>query len=253
MTDKFKNDIKKKLSGIGLSPKEAVVYLDLLARGMMTGTSKIVKATGLHGQFVYDALATLEAKGLVTHVIVGRRKRFAAVHPSRLMYLADQQKRLVNEVVQDLSSIGRENVFQDFEIYQGNETYIAGEFDELDRAEEAEVWDIFAGEIDHFYDIFTKEILAEYDEARAQKRILIRCLISHADKPGYGKSNPRPYFELRVLPNFGKSLINTVVRPHSYSLTTFVGNVLTFKVINDEVAKSYHNFFESLWDISEKV
>lgn len=239
---------------IGLSPKEATVYLDLVNRELPTGTTKVVRSTGLHGQFVYDALASLEEKGLVTHVVVGQRKRFAAVHPSHLMYLADRQKRLVSKVVEDLSLRVRKNVQQDFNFYLGEEAFIANEFDELARADDAETWYIIAGASDRFYEFFTKKLLAEFDAERAKKRINIQVLISTSDTPG-DKVQPhvRPNFEVRTLPNFGLSIVNTIVRPHSFALTTYSDKVLTYKVTNDEVARSYRNFFTALWNIAEKV
>lgn len=242
------------LTAVGLSPKEAAVYLDLVAREHATGTSKVVQSTGLHGQFVYDALASLEDKGLVTHVTIGKRKKFRAVHPSHLAYLADRQKRLVSQAVEALSLKVRKNVEQDFEFYLGEDAFIANEFDELDRAEEAETWHIIVGESDKFYDIFTPKLLAEFDATRIKKRISIKTLLSAPDKPGYRVSPVRrEYFEVRTLRNFGLSIVNTIVRPHSFALTTYGEKVLTYKVTNDEVALSYRNFFTALWNIAEKV
>jgi sugar-specific transcriptional regulator TrmB len=213
-----------------------------------------VRSTGLHGQFVYDALAALEEKGLVTHITVGQRKKFSAVHPSHLMYLADRQKRLVGKVVEELSHKVRKNAGQDFSFYLGEEAFIANEFDELDRAEEAETWYIIVGESDKFYEIFDTKLLAEFDATRIKKRIQIKTLLSTPGKPGYTVAPVhREYFEFRTLPNFGLSIVNTIVRPHSFALTTYSDKVLTYKVTNDEVALSYRNFFTALWNIAEKV
>ncbi len=254
MIDKSTTLLQKSLIEIGLSPKEAAVYLDLVNRELPTGTTKIVRSTGLHGQFVYDALATLEEKGLVTHVTVGQRKKFSAVHPSHLMYLADRQKRLVGKVVEELSHKVRKNAGQDFSFYLGEEAFIANEFDELDRAEEAETWYIIVGESDKFYEIFDPKLLAEFDATRVKKRIQIQCLISTLNRPEFKSVYaPRKNFQIRILPNFGLSIVNTIVRPHSFALTTYSDKVLTYKVTNDEVALSYRNFFTALWNIAEKV
>ena len=48
-------DLLKQLEAVGLTNKESLVYLALLPRNDV-GSSKLITATGLHGQFVYDAL-----------------------------------------------------------------------------------------------------------------------------------------------------------------------------------------------------
>ena len=66
-------ELLKGLESFGLSEKEAAVYLALLPYRDI-GSSKLVAATGLHKQFVYNALARLEEMGLAKHVIVRGRK-----------------------------------------------------------------------------------------------------------------------------------------------------------------------------------
>jgi len=56
--DNSDRDLLKKLEELGLTEKEGLVYMALLPR-QDTGSSKLIRATGLHGQFVYDALAHL--------------------------------------------------------------------------------------------------------------------------------------------------------------------------------------------------
>ena len=61
------------------------------------GSSKIVATTKLHGQFVYNALATLEEKGLVKHSVVNGRKKFQANTPERLSQLIDEKENHCRE------------------------------------------------------------------------------------------------------------------------------------------------------------
>lgn len=251
MIDKQSAAIIQKLEEIGLSTKEARVYIDLLSRDSVIGTSKIVRSTGLHGQFIYDALASLEEMGLVSHVTVGKRKKFAAVDPSRLMYLVEQRKRVVTEVVRDLA-VTQKNRFQDFDFFLGEEAFVAHEFDELGSAEEAETWCIIAGSGDRFYDYFSPEQLTAFDRERIAKRILIKYIGSDTQRADLKKiSLSRPLFEFKVLKNFGHSIVNTVIRPKSFSLSTYGDKLLTYTVTNPEVAESYKNFFTSLWGLAE--
>src|SRR3990167_10333976 len=72
--EKMNGDIIMSLEALGLKKKEARVYLALLELGQV-GSSKIIQRTGLHGQFVYQALEGLEEKGLAQHAIQAGRKK----------------------------------------------------------------------------------------------------------------------------------------------------------------------------------
>ena len=77
LDDNKNKELLVHLEQLGLSDKEARVYLALLPR-QDTGTSNLIRATGLHGQFVYAALDRLEELGLAKHVIQNGRKKFSA-------------------------------------------------------------------------------------------------------------------------------------------------------------------------------
>jgi len=251
--DKSFAHIEKKLEHLGLSEKAAKVYIDLLGREQFTGTSKITRATKLHGQYVYDALAELEEKGLASHVVVGKRKKFAATHPSRLEAVAEQQRRLAKETAHDLSTLLRRSHVQDFELYQGDDAFVAHEFDELSNAEDGEEWLIVGGSGDKFHEIM-RDSLKEYDALRLQKKIRLRYIGSQEQvKDLQHLANTRPFFNARILNKFDKSIVNTLVRPASLALSTYADPVLTYKVRSKDVATSYKNFFEALWGQCKEI
>ena len=97
-------EILENLRKLGLSDKEAVVYTSLLGLGEV-GSSKIIKNAELHGQFVYQALESLEEKGLVQHVIKRGRKKFSAKNPQVLRRLVEQQKTIADEVAAKLQEL----------------------------------------------------------------------------------------------------------------------------------------------------
>src|SRR3989338_9941491 len=129
--DKEENTgLLKKLEELGLSGKEARVYLALFPR-RDTGTSNLILATSLHGQFVYAALAKLEDLGLAKHVIQGGRKKFSANAPARLMSLIEEKRLAAQSVAKELQSRFAGAHEQDFEVYQGESAFIAHQMDLL--------------------------------------------------------------------------------------------------------------------------
>ena len=254
MSQKDYKSISGKLEKLGLSPKEASVYMALLAHSQPVGSSKIVRATGLYGQYVYDAFASLSERGLVSHVMSGKRKKFLAAHPSRLELLAERQRVLAQETSRELATLVQRNHAQDFSIYQGDDSFIAHEFAELASAGRGEEWLIIGGDGDRFIDLM-EYLFDEYDATRAKKKISMRYIGSHTQRAALmsEKVHSRADFEVRTLPAFGKSIVNTVIRPTKVSLATYGNPVLTYEVENVEVADSYRNFFEALWLLCEPL
>src|SRR3989344_6843152 len=102
---KWNGLLLKNLEKLGLTEKEARIYIYLVGRTQEIGSSKIVSATGLHGQYVYTALESLEKKGLVKHVIKNNRKKWSANPPTRLESLVEEKRTVANEVRDTLEKI----------------------------------------------------------------------------------------------------------------------------------------------------
>src|SRR5262245_8265028 len=125
-------ELLKSLQDFGLSEKEAAVYFALLPRRDV-GSSKIVLATGLHKQFVYNALARLEEMGLAKHVIQNGRKKFSAVTPTRILSLIEEKKLAAQPMVRQLQEYFVGAHEQDFEVLQGTNAFIAHQFAMIER------------------------------------------------------------------------------------------------------------------------
>lgn len=250
----------KSLEKLGLTVKEARVYTALLDMGQV-GSSKIVRATGLHGQFVYQALASLEEKGLVQHVIRNGRRKFNANPPKRLAILAERQRLAAEEAIHQLEAAIGHGQLQQFEVFQGDESYVAHEFDLLDRAPRGCELLIIGGEEGPESDkpkggAFLKVMGArmdEYERIREQKEVRIRYLGGEKQRMNLAwyRSN-RKYFIYRILPGLFTGLVNTNVWPDTISFNMFGDPVIAFMITNVNLAKSYQQFFETLWRIARE-
>lgn len=250
--DKNQNvEILKDLEKLNLSRKEALVYMALLKLGEV-GSSKIIKAASLHGQFVYQALETLEQKGLVQHIIERGRKKFSAKNPKALARLAEAQKRIADDVAAKLEGHWTMPPEQKFEVFKGNESYVSHEFDLLNEApEECELL-VIGGSGDMFSKIIGNQLDA-YEELRLKKKIKIRYLGSEAQKADLFRSKAdRKFFEYRLLPGLFTGMVNTNIWPESIGFNIFSEPVMSFAISNPIIAGSYRQFFETLWKLSAK-
>jgi sugar-specific transcriptional regulator TrmB len=252
MLDEIENKrILADLQSLGLKEKESLVYLALLGLGEV-GTAKIIKKSALHGQYVYDALESLEEKGLVQHMIKNGRKKFIAKNPNTLIGLIERQKVTALAVSEKLKEIMILPPHQHFETYQGSESYLAYEFALLKASPNDSELLVIGGVGDNFTDAMGKN-LYEYEKLRIEKRISIRYIGSESQKKELLQvKNHREFFEYTVLPGLFTGMVNTNIWPSSIGFNIFGSPVTAFSISNPVIAGSYRQFFETLWKLGTK-
>jgi sugar-specific transcriptional regulator TrmB len=249
--DENKKALLKNLVQLGLNYKEALVYMALLPLGQV-GSSKIIQATGLHGQFVYQALTSLERRGLVVSVIKRGRKKFQANNPERLVRLIDHMKTVASESAEQLSQLRAETEEQQFELYQGREAYVAHEFELLERAEDSVTVYVIAGRGDQFQELLGKD-LSRYETIRNKKKVRVRYVGSEGQRAELKEAQQkRANFEYKILPGAFTGLVNINVWPDVIGFNLFGTPVIAFTLKSRKVAESYRAFFESLWERAVK-
>ncbi len=243
-------EIAHGLESLGLKEKEALVYMALLELGEV-GSSQIARKTGLHTQFIYTALAALETHGLAQHVVRRGRKKFSGKHPRALVRLVEQQKATADVLAARLDAFTSLPKEQRFEIFQGNTSYVAHEFDILKETPEGSEILIISGSGDRF-DHEMRSVMAEYETLRIQRRVVLRYLGSRIERE-YLESikNARALFSYRLLPGLFTGLVSTVIGPSTISFKVYGEPVTSFVVSNEVIAGSYKQFFETLWKMAQ--
>lgn len=249
--EKGKKRLLKNLEKLGLTEKESRVYVYLIGRTLEVGSSKIVTATKLHGQYVYTALESLEEKGLVKHVVKNNRKKWSANPPVRIESLVEEKRMVAHEVRDSLDKLFARQHDQDFEVYQGADQFLSNELQMIEDAEQGGFIDIIGGEGDRF-----AELLGEsrrlYNEKSVGKSIRVR-FIGTKEQEGYleATKNSRSNFDFRIMSGFNKSSVSTSIHQKAVQFQIYGDPVLVFKIRSEQIAKDYRTFFESLWDLCE--
>jgi len=247
--EKIDDSLLKKLEELGLSQKESRVYLALLPR-RDTGTSKIIRATGLHGQFVYDALERLEKLGLAKHVTQNGRKKFSANTPNRLVALIDEKKLAAHSIARELQSRFQGAHEQDFEVYQGHDAFVAHEFQLMEKMPEGCTIDILGGGGGSYVGIIGEQ-MDEFENIRNRRGIKIRYISAAGQGESLKKmAASRRNFEYRIFPYLENGLIDTDIWPGTLVLQFYGDPILSFTLTSKEIAASYSQFFEALWKAS---
>lgn len=244
-------ELVKGLESFGLSEKEAAVYLALLPYRDI-GSSKLVMATGLHKQFVYNALARLEEIGLAKHVIVRGRKKFSANPPKRIVSLIDEKKLAAQVIAEKLQSrfVGAHE--QDFEVYQGDDAFMAHQLQLLRDAPDGSIFDVVATQTERYSKTFKETGLwGEYHSIQKEKNISLRYLGAEKQRELLQwREKNEPQFTYRVLPALSTGTMSIEVRPGNVTFATYGETLVDFTLSGKEVADSYRQFFETLWNLS---
>ena len=95
---------EKYLQELGLTDKEALVYLALLQVDS-DSVANLAKKTKIKRPTVYVVLGTLAKKGLVSEVTIGKKTNYQAESPERLETFVERQKILLDEKAKRLKDI----------------------------------------------------------------------------------------------------------------------------------------------------
>lgn len=96
--------LEKYLQELGLSEKEAQIYLALLQVDNES-IQDLAKRTEINRTTVYPVLETLEKKGLVSEVQIGKKTHYEAAAPERLETFVERQRAVLEERSQRLKDI----------------------------------------------------------------------------------------------------------------------------------------------------
>ncbi|MBU4308782.1 MAG: hypothetical protein KJ566_03230, partial [Nanoarchaeota archaeon] len=97
-------DINKKLESLGLTRTESKLYLTLLQVGEATAVH-LAKETSIHRRTIYDNLAILIRKGLVSYKLKNNIKYFEAINPTTFKGFLDEKKNTLNEILPTLINL----------------------------------------------------------------------------------------------------------------------------------------------------
>ncbi len=238
------------LEQVGLTNKEALVYLALAEPGSASA-SQLIQKTGLHRAVVYDILERLIEKGLASFIYQGKKKFFEAADPHYLLELHQQKKEKLQEIVQQLKEFSRFSSKLEVKIFKGKEGLITV-FEDLLHSKVKE-WLVIGSsgktiKLRPYY-------LKHFQERRAAVGITTKALMIN-NKPGRKRGNELialPNTEVRYLP---KNIISPTVIQIYGAKTVIHSNTSAppFMIVieNKDITDSFREYFGTFWEIAKK-
>jgi len=240
----------KILEEIGLTANESKVYLSLIELGS-SSAGQIIQKTGLHRAVVYDLLERLIEKGLVGHVITGRKKYFEATNPQRLKQILKEKENKLDTILPQLLELSKFQTALDVKIYKGKEG-LKTVFENIIRNKPTE-W-LSLGSSGQTFEVLPY-YLEHFHKDRIKNKIKARGLILNTTKAKErGKElSKMPMTNIKILPvGF---VTPTVINVYNNNVALFSAseNNIPFVILieNKELAKSFKEHFEYLWKKSQ--
>ena len=241
----------KILQNIGLTEREAEVYLILLDLGSTT-TGQIIKKSGLHKATVYAILQRLIDQGLVSYILKEGIRYFDATDPENLLDFLKEKEEGLKEILPELKK-KKETAKQKQEAYileglKGLKTARDRSLKVLNRGEEILV--LGASQASNQA---LESYWENYHNRRVKAGIKTRMLWSETTKK-WGKEREKLQLtELKYLPKELETPADIDIFKNTVDIRVFTDKPFVFHIENKVLANAFRNYFDLLWNQDAKV
>lgn len=248
--DYFLDNMDKKLintlKDIGLSEKEAVVYMASLSLNS-GNVAEISQAAGIKRTTVYSILESLKQRGLIRTDMQGWKAVFVAEHPEKLELIVDQMRSEVRKNLPEFSSLYNLHSSGAFiRYYEGIES-VKGVY--LDLLKEISPHDdyLIIGDL-HKWLEQDHDFFLEFMKRRAKLDINIRILDQESVIAREHKRIERNFNEkIKILPPNFKISTNMVIVPHKVVINQLTPPIMAMVIENESIVQMNRELFEMIW------
>ena len=243
----------KELEDLGLSEKEARVYLASLEIGRATA-DQLAKHANIVRPTTYVQIKALMEMGLMSTYEEGKKTYFAPESPSALKRLLEKKKEalrtsesLLSSMLPDLTrqfeGAGERPVVRFFPGKEG----LASAREEILTTREKKVYAVFSPE--HMSRIFSSEYLDDYSDRR--RALGIHSVGIYNQKEMFDRAGLDQLTERRQLPPELESLsVDIYITDNKVTILSLEGSLFGFVMESDQLASSMKAIFSFLWTSS---
>jgi len=234
----------------GLSLNEAKVYGALL-RLKEAGVEMLAVKSGVHRRNVYDCIAKLIEKGLLSEIFIEKKKYYRAINPSRLLDLLGEKETAVRNAMPELEKeFARIDEGERAYIYRGISGFRNYMQDILEVGEPVYFIGAKGGWFDPRLRLFCLNFLKKAKTKKIQYYHLFDWEMQ-SEMPEVMKSVGKPY---KFLPK-GYST-SAAIDVFGDRVVTFTGlgvgrlddQLTQFVIVSRRLADSYRTWFQYMWD-----
>lgn len=247
----------KELQDIGLSEKEARVYLAALELGKTTA-EKLATHAKVNRSTTYVQLESLMKMGLMSTYEEGKKTFFAPESPSYLKRILDMKRQEIGAREKELGSLMPElnHLFEGagerpvVRFYNGKEGISAMREDALEMPKGEDMLIIYS--YDALFGLFSEKEADEYSRKRKEKNIKIRSIYTRKEgklsNEGLSNLAKRRFISDKKMP------LNTdfFVYGNKVAVMALKGTIFGVVIESKEIAQSFRTLFELIWSLGEE-
>lgn len=229
---------KEKLKRAGLTGNEAKVYLELLRRGEINGSS-LSKKVSLDRSLTYTILNNLIDKGLVSYVIKDKKRLFRAADPENLLFNIQQKEREIKSFIPELKTIERlSGIPQSATVYEGKDG-LRVLAEEALKSNEL----LFFGGTARSYEVLKWE-MPHFEKKMIKKNKKVRGIMNSKYKEN--PMNKLKNVKLKFIEGIDSDATTTIFRD-GIGIHTLRDKPFIIIIKNKTIAEGYRNYFEYMW------
>ena len=247
----MKNDkIITLLEELGLSEKEAKVYLAALSLGPAT-ILKIARTAETRRTTVYSLIDSLKTKGLMAVELKGFKTLYAAEDPKKLETVLEQRRQKLKDNLPDLSAMfnlkGGESYIKYYEGVESIKSIYRGLLEDIRPHED---YLIFSN-VDEWWKL-DREFLLKFTLDRAELArthgIKIKILLQNTPGATDYKKNEKLYcLEAKKLPANNRLTTNLVIIPKKVVIHQLTPPAMAIVIENKSIIQLHRELFETIW------
>ncbi len=241
-------DEKEILQGCGLTPTESLVYMELLKLGPSTAY-KVAKEASVHKSNTYAALKTLADKGLVSLYTSENNTIYQTNDPVNLLNILKRKEEGVATILPRLKLLEGLSGGSKSEasILKGIPTFMNLCYSLLEYKQPIYVYGIpkVAPETLKLY-------IMDFHKERSKRKIQMDHIYNYDAADRIKLLRKLPYTGAKSLPDSVESGASTMICGPEVCITIWKdNNVRVVRVKDEEIAKSYTNYFKFLWELAK--
>ncbi len=252
-------DIQSILKSIGLTEKEAKIYLTCLECGQDT-VFNLAKNSGLKRPTAYFTLEKLKERGLASTHQTSKAIYYSVISPAQLLVKLEKEKEKLSAALPELEKLYRQQphkpLIKIFEGREGVELIYRESGEYLKRNEEilyfgSTIHFLDTPEYKHLLDLYVKEMKSKKHKAR---EILVRQELEGSDYVEKIQRNKNANHQIRYFPKRIKfSETDNIVYGNKVAIFSLKKEVLVILIEAENIADAYRNIFEMMWSQSDRA
>jgi len=237
------------LTNIGLTDKEAKVYLSLIELGTSV-VSNIANKAKINRVTTYDILEKLKEKGLVSSFSKQKISYFSPADPEIVASNYEQRSKALLQAVPSLKRLRGETAHPRIQYFEGLEGIKAIYTDTLTAKTEILNFSN-SEEIRKIWPTYDKD----YVSKRAKKKIFLKGIITNDEAGKKVKSEDALYHrEMRLIPKDQYNFTNEInIYDDKVSIISFTDEIIGMIIESKEIANTQRAIFSIAWDFADSA